>query len=113
MASIYFENGDIFCQHVRIADSFFKRFAGLMFTQPLPISHGLLIQPCNQVHSHFMRYPIDVVFLDDTFTVKYVLINMRPWRFSKLIKGAQYVLEVPAHYAKDIQVGQQLKLGYE
>ena len=108
--TIYLQNGHVFCQHVTLANTFIKRFAGLMLTKALPPQHGLLIHPCNQVHSHFMRYAIDVIFLDESLNVRFILTNMKPWRFSKIIKEAKYVLEVPAFHADVLRVSDQLIL---
>ena len=49
---------------LRIADGFWSRLAGLQFRRPLPSDAGLLLVPCNSVHTCFVRFPVDVVFLD-------------------------------------------------
>ena len=47
----------------RSADNFFTRFKGLMGAPCLAAGEGLLILPCNSIHTHFMRFPIDVLYV--------------------------------------------------
>ncbi|HBO98354.1 MAG TPA: DUF192 domain-containing protein [Verrucomicrobia bacterium] len=65
----------------RIACTFFERARGLIGTRDLPRGEGLLIPRCNVVHTFFMRYPIDVTFLDGAGDVLKVVRNVRPWTF--------------------------------
>lgn len=78
------------------ADSFLERFKGLMGVKDLPVGHGLLIAPCNSIHTFFMKIPIDAVFLDASEQVVDICHAMPPWRMSKLYFGARSVLELPA-----------------
>ena len=57
---------------------------------------GLLINPCSSIHTCFMRYAIDVVFLDEENTTVHILHSIPPYRFSPVIQGAVKVLELPA-----------------
>ena len=57
---------------VMVADSFFTRLAGLMFRQKLPPATGLLLVPCNSVHMCFMRFAIDVVYIDKEYKISAV-----------------------------------------
>jgi uncharacterized membrane protein (UPF0127 family) len=95
---------------LKIADSFLSRLKGLIGSSKLTYRQGMLITPCQQVHTHFMSYVIDVVFLDRQLKVLHVINNMPPWRFSKLIKSAYYVLELPAEAARHINVGDLLTI---
>ncbi|HHX49861.1 MAG TPA: DUF192 domain-containing protein [Clostridia bacterium] len=67
-----------------------------MGTGSLPEKSALLLEPCSGIHTFFMRYPIDAVFLDGENRVLYILHSIRPYRWSPLIKNAQKVLELPA-----------------
>jgi uncharacterized membrane protein (UPF0127 family) len=62
----------------------------------LPPGEALLIRPCSSVHSFFMRFPIDVVFLDREGVVLKVYAPLRPWRASTWVRGARQALEMPA-----------------
>lgn len=66
---------------VYMADSFATRFRGLMLRPRdfLPMGTGLLIAPCNSIHMMFMRFPIDVVYIDKNYQVLKQVTNIRPW----------------------------------
>jgi uncharacterized membrane protein (UPF0127 family) len=81
---------------VERADNYFKRLRGLMFRPSLPPEHGLWIVPCADIHSCFMRFPFDAVFVNKQLEVLYLLESMKPWRISRLVKGGHAVLELPA-----------------
>lgn len=67
---------------VRLADGFVSRFRGLMLTPPLQSDRGLLLMQCASVHCAFMRYPIDVIYLDSSGTVLSCVRSLKPWRAS-------------------------------
>jgi uncharacterized membrane protein (UPF0127 family) len=78
-----------FKARLAIASNSWQRFWGLMFQGPLsndPIPHGLLLTRCPSVHSFFMRYTIDVVYLaKESATEEYRVTHttqLRPWRVS-------------------------------
>jgi len=93
-----------------LADNFFSRLKGLIGSNPLKKNEGLLISPCQQVHTHFMGYSIDIVFLDKQFKILHIVREMKPWRFSKFIKSAYYVLELQAHASQHLEIGEYLSL---
>ena len=80
----------------RVADSFFPRLVGLMGVAGLDPGQGLLILPCNSVHTHFMRFPIDVLYVSRALEVMHVDHAMQPWRFGRIHRGARFVVELPA-----------------
>lgn len=55
---------------------------------------GLLLDPCPQIHTCFMRFAIDAVFFDKNGRVLYVAEQMKPWRFSRFVRGSRYTLEL-------------------
>ena len=63
-----------------IAETFFQRARGLIGRHGLAPHCGLLITRCNCIHTFFMRFPIDVVFLDRKGQVVKTVRNVRPWR---------------------------------
>ena len=77
----------------RVAKSFASRFRGLMGAARLPSGSGLLLPRTSSVHTHFMRFPIDVVFLDAEWRIVSVVEELRPWRFAAA-KAAASVLEL-------------------
>ncbi|HSC50426.1 MAG TPA: DUF192 domain-containing protein, partial [Gaiellaceae bacterium] len=72
---------------------------------------GLLLSPSSSVHTFFMRFPIDVVFLDRTLRVVAVSADVRPWRLAGR-RGARHVLELAAGEAqvRGVRVGERLAL---
>jgi uncharacterized membrane protein (UPF0127 family) len=93
---------------IRYADNYFLRLRGLIGKTQLAESEVILISPCKQVHTHFMRYPIDVVFLDKYFTVISKVIAMQPWRVSSYVTDARYVLELSANAAAMLEPADKL-----
>ena len=85
---------------ILIADSFFTRFAGLMFRKKLPPATGLFLAPCNSVHMCFMRFAIDVVYLDKEYNIIKVVNNLKPWVGLSLCSRAWAVLEMTAGEAE-------------
>ena len=107
---IHLINGEILVSHLKHANHFFTRLLGLMGTKVLPNQHGLLITPCQQIHTHFMRYPVDIIFLDKEMVVLEKVVALKPWKFTRFIKQAKHVLEVPANTANKVKVGDRLIL---
>jgi uncharacterized membrane protein (UPF0127 family) len=84
---------------LRTANNFLTRFRGLMLSQPLTPAEGMLITWCPGVHSAFMRYPLDIVYLDRHGTVTRCVQNLKPWRTSQSGFGkrrAAHTLELAA-----------------
>lgn len=86
----------VVCQEVEIASTFFGRLSGLMFRTSIKATAGLLLTPCRTVHTCFMRFPVDVVFVDRHCRVVGIEIGIKPWRMSKTHRTARYALELPA-----------------
>ena len=87
----------------RVASSMWSRFWGLMVRRSLPSHEGLLIDPCNSVHTFFMRFPIDVLFLDEDNRVLKIATELRPFRVA-VGRGARRVLEIAAGRAASVGV---------
>lgn len=87
-------DGRLVCR-CRVANSFASRFRGLMGVAQLPPGTGLLLPRTSSVHTHFMRFPLDVVFLDSERRIVSIVEGLRPWRFAKA-KRADAVLELAA-----------------
>ena len=79
----------------RRANGFFARGRGLMFTGSLPEGSGLIIEPCNSIHMFFMRYPLDIIFLDKAGKVVFMYRGIKPWRMGRIVKGARLAIELP------------------
>lgn len=99
------------CPRCEIADTAPSRMRGLLGRTGLQPGEGLLIRPTNSVHMFFMRFAIDVVFLDRELTVKKVVERLRPWRMAGC-RGARSAVELAAGEAsrRGITVGERLTL---
>jgi uncharacterized membrane protein (UPF0127 family) len=95
---------------VKVAGDFWTRLKGLIGSAPLEEGEGLLILPSNSVHTHFMSFPIDVLYIDKTQVVVAMNKDMKPWRMSGIHRNARCVLELPAGTLEvsQTQVGDQL-----
>jgi len=84
---------------VDIADSSEKRRVGLLKHERLSPGEGLWIIPCESVHTFFMKFPIDLVYLDKKRKVRKVRHRVPPWRLSMCLT-AHSILELPAGTAE-------------
>ena len=89
------ENGDVVCDRCVVAASSFSRMKGLLGRSELRSGEGLLLRPASAIHTFFMRFPIDAVFLDREWRVVGIADDVAPWRTAAR-KGAKAVLELPA-----------------
>ncbi len=78
------------------ADSFWSRFRGLMGRNELPEGAALIIEPNSSVHTFWMRFPIDVIFVDREGTVVGLREAMPPNRPYAGARGARRTIELPA-----------------
>jgi uncharacterized membrane protein (UPF0127 family) len=97
---------------VKVSDSFLTRGRGLIGSAPLQAGEAMIIRPCKGVHTWFMSYPIDVIYVDSANTVLGWEDAMVPWKLGRPRVKARYVIEMPAHSVKEsgTQVGDQLAL---
>ena len=105
------ENESLSPLKVEEADSFRKRFLGLMGRKRLPQGQGLLLSPCSSVHMCFMRFAIDVVYLDEEFRILKIVHSLLPWIGMSFCLGARSALEIASGEADRIglQVGMKLR----
>ncbi|HET7855829.1 MAG TPA: DUF192 domain-containing protein [Gaiellaceae bacterium] len=89
------ENGDVVCDRCVVADSPVSRMKGLLGRSELRSGEGLLLRPASAIHTFFMRFPIDAVFLDRDWRIVGIADGVAPWRTAGR-KGAKAVLELPA-----------------
>ena len=94
-AALHRADGDVVVERLLVADSPLARMRGLLGRRALPSGEGLLLRPAGSVHTAFMRFPIDVVFLDREGAVVGIAPELRPWRAAGR-RGARAVLELPA-----------------
>ncbi len=81
---------------VLVAESFLERLKGLMFEAPLASDQGMLITRCNSIHTMFMRFSLDVLFLNSEGKIIKIIKAIPPWRITWFYLKASKVLELPA-----------------
>lgn len=86
----------VLAHEVRLACSFKERFKGWMGKQRVEKGQALLIYPCKGIHTWFLRFPLDILFLSKEGEVLLTLSNLPPFRFSPWVPLSQAVVELPA-----------------
>lgn len=89
-----------------------KRRKGLLGRDGLSSGGGLWIAPCESVHTFFMRFPIDLVYLDRKHRIRKVRSAVGPWRLSACFT-AHSILELPAGTIRETQTeaGDTVEIG--
>lgn len=111
MAQLILEkNQQVLCSKVSVADNVWSRTKGLLGTQSLPEGECLWIKKCNSIHTWFMNYPIDVIFVDDKLKVIKTYKNLRPWKITIPSLKAKSVFEMQSGWLENHwpQPGDQL-----
>lgn len=106
--------GTVLGNRIRIANSFWSRFRGLMGRRQINRGEGLWITSTNSVHNLFPILPdaIDVIFLDDRNQVVRTCPHLKRWRISPIVRGATVALELPDGVIaeSDTRVGDLIQL---
>lgn len=102
--------GRILCNRCRVADQPLSRMRGLLGRRYMSTGEGLLLRPAAAIHTFFMNFSIDAVFLDSGGVVLAVSHDLAPWRTASK-RGARMVLELPAGAAavRGIEPGDRLR----
>ncbi len=104
--------GQLLAENVVLANTFFTRLRGLIARRRLAPAEALWLRPCNGVHTWWMHYAIDVIFLDRELRIVKLVENMRPFRLTAPHREARSVLEMTAHSIShaNLKVGDQLEI---
>ncbi len=94
MEVIHKETRYSFGKDIRHANTMFSRMKGLMFAKEM-IGDGIILDPANSIHNCFVRFPIDVIFMNNDFKIVKIIRSFKPWRFSWIYFKATKVLELP------------------
>lgn len=100
---------EILCRKVKKADCFFLRFMGLMGRRKMDAGEGLLLEGVSSIHTCFMRFTIDVVYLDKDMNIVYVE-TVPPWHLGKLTVKSVHILELPKGAGKKFELGAQIEI---
>lgn len=95
---------------LKVADTLVARGVGLLNRNSLSENEALWILRCNSIHTFFMKFSIDCVFVDKDLVVKKIKTNVQPWRLVPPIIGARSVFELASGVSEKlhIEVGDQL-----
>jgi uncharacterized membrane protein (UPF0127 family) len=88
-------DGTVACEQCKVAAKMLPRMKGLLGRKSLPQGEGILIRPAPSIHTFFMRFPIDVVFLSRQGEVLKIAEHVAPWR-TRSCRHSYAVLELAA-----------------
>lgn len=94
------------------ATSLYARMKGLLGRNELPSDEALMINHCSSIHTFYMKFAVDVVFVDRKMVVKKIYKNVKPWRLVSPIWGAHSVIEFAGGALEklNIEIGDQLNV---
>ena len=93
---INLSNQQVIAHSLKRANSFLSRLRGLLFTKELPTGCALHILPCRSIHTFFMKYSIDVLYLNSNQKIVAIDEQLRPGLIGKRYADAVSVIELPA-----------------
>jgi uncharacterized membrane protein (UPF0127 family) len=85
----------VLADKAKVADTFLKRLIGLLSRSFLNKGEALILNPSNSIHSFFMHFTIDVLFLDKNNRVVKAIASLKPWRLTKIYFNAALTIELP------------------
>lgn len=100
--------GVVVADQIAEASNPWKAFKGLMLRKGLPDGHGMVFRPARGIHTHLMRFPIDLIFLDKEDRVVKIRPAMAPWRFDFTNASAVIELNAGVAAANDVRAGDKL-----
>ena len=109
ITSLARQDGRVVCEQLLVAARPLRRMRGLLGRASLPAGEGILLRPAGSIHTFFMRFPIDVVFLDQEDRVVGFDESVPPWRTTSR-RGAKSVVELAAGECerRGLRVGDRL-----
>ena len=93
--------------NIFVADTFVERLLGYMFRKK-PHKQAIIFEPCNSMHTFFMKFNIDVLFLDENMEVIKMVKNLRPGKMIMPVIGAKSVLETEEGGFRNIKIGDKI-----
>ena len=114
MAKLYkIQHGDkaeLLIENLELAESFFARGKGLLGRKSLSPNSALWIKPCNNIHTFFMNFAIDCIFVNKKMEIEKIVSVVKPYKIIGPFWKASSVVETAAGFAEkwNLQVGDQL-----
>ncbi len=106
----YEDKAQLLIENLELAESFFARGKGLLGRKSLESKSALWIKPCNNIHTFFMNFAIDCIFVNKKMEIVKVASNVKPYKIIGPFWKASSVIETAAGSAEkwNLQVGDQL-----
>lgn len=86
----------LLAERAEIAGTFWLRLKGLLGKKGLESKTGLILNPCTSIHTLFMRFPIDAVFVDSKNRIIKTYHALPAWRLSAILFNSAFCIELPA-----------------
>ena len=112
VARLVRDDGAVVCERCVVATSPLRRMRGLLGRKELGADEGIYLRPASSVHTAFMRFPIDVVFVDRELRVLKVVPALPAWR-AAACRGAKGTFELRAGAAAERGVDAGTKLSFD
>lgn len=91
----------LLAEEVVLANNLLTRMQGLLGKREMKKGQALILNPCDSVHTFFMRFTIDVIFVDRQQKVDLAISCLKPWRLSPVCWKAKFAIELPCGVIKD------------
>lgn len=99
-----YKGDELLVEEVENANHFVRRFMGLMYRKSMAENHGLLLTPCDEIHTFGMRFAIDTVALDNDNRVLFIDPAVPPHKVRKRVKNCKKILELNAGTAERLGI---------
>jgi len=86
----------VLAERAKIANNPWTRMRGLLGSAGLAEGEGLIIKPCNSIHTFFMKFSIDVIFLDKNMKVIKIANSLKSWRSFESLMNGRIAIELPS-----------------
>ena len=105
-------NGQVICEEVELANNWYRRLMGLMFRKAMAQSHGLLLDPCNSIHTFNMKFNIDTIYLDKNYEIIKLDEDIPKGKVRPIVKNAKMVLEINSGLIEkyQLQLGEKVSI---
>jgi len=102
----------ILVEEVSIAKTPCSRIKGLLGKKFFPAGQALVIEPCNSIHTFFMNFSIDVLFVDKKYKIVKILNDFKPNKFTQIYWSVNKAIEFPSGTlnSSNSQIGDQLQI---
>jgi uncharacterized protein len=100
----------VILKNIKTASGFTERLLGLMFKKSLHQAGGLFIPECKSIHTCFMKFPLDIVFVDKNYIAIKIFKNLKPWKITPIVFKAFGVFEFESGIVEKEKISQGDKL---